>query len=306
MAPRAVSSKTASASTGDARLKRADLVSLIALGAIWGSSYLFIRIIVPVVGPWGMVVPRMLGAGLLLLAYARYRGVPWGEWRFWKHYLWLAFLTSLLAQYLIATAALTLNSPTLAILNTTMAMFAALLSVWVLGDRLGPRRVLGLTLGAAGVGLVVGFAPVVFSPVVLLVHAAALLAALCGAYGTVFAARYLRSRPSLELATVQSLFAGIMAMPMGVPVLAQAWPLSTKVVLSLVALSVLSTALANLLYYRLMKRTSPTISMSVTYLIPCFSLLWGWLFLDETISLLQTGGFAVVLVAVALVAGRGR
>jgi uncharacterized membrane protein len=92
----------------------------------------------------------------------------------------------------------------------------------------------------------------------------------------------------------------------GVPALAHAWPLSTRVILSLVALSVLSTALANLLYYRLMKRTSPTISMSVTYLIPCFSLLWGWLFLDETITLLQMGGFAVVLVAVALVAGRWR
>lgn len=287
-------------------MKRADLAALIALGAIWGSSYLFIRIVVPVVGPWGMVVPRMLGAGLLLLAYARVRGVAWGEWRFWKHYLWLAFLTSLLAQYLIATAALTLNSPTLAILNTTMAMFAALFSVWMLGDTLGPRRVLGLALGVAGVCLVVGFAPVVFTPVVLLAYAAALLAALCGAYGTVFAARHLKSRPSLELSTVQSLFAGIMAMPLGVPVLAQVWPLSTKVILSLVALSVLSTALANLLYYRLMKRTSPTISMSVTYLIPCFSLLWGWLFLDETITPLQMGGFAVVLVAVALVAGRWR
>jgi len=287
-------------------LRRSDLAALIALGAIWGSSYLFIRIVVPEVGPWGMVVPRMLGSGLLLLAYARLRGAAWGEWRLWKQYLWLAFLTSLLAQYLIASAALTLNSPTLAILNSTMAMFAALLSVWVLGDRLGPRRVLGLTLGVAGVGLVAGFAPVEFTPVVMLAYGAALLAALCGAYGTVFAARYLKSRPSLELATVQSLFAGIMAMPLGVPVLVQAWPLSTRVALSLLALAVLSTALANLLYYRLMKRTSPTVSMSVTYLIPCFSLIWGWLFLDETITPLQTGGFAVVLVAVALVAGRGR
>lgn len=287
-------------------LKRADLVSLVLLGAIWGSSYLFIRIVVPVVGPWGMVVPRMLGSGVLLLAIARLQGVPWGEWRFWKQYLWLAFLTSLLAQYLIATAALTLNSPTLAILNSTMAMFAALISVWMLGDSLKPRRALGLVLGVAGVALVVGFAPVVFTPAVVLAYAAALVAAFCGAYGTVFAARHLKTRPSLELATVQSLFAGLMALPMGVPVLAHAWPLPTRVILALVALSVVCTTLANLLYYRLMKRTSPTISMSVTYLIPCFSLLWGWLFLDETITVVQLGGFAVVLAAVALVAGRGR
>jgi drug/metabolite transporter (DMT)-like permease len=137
-------------------------------------------------------------------------------------------------------------------------------------------------------------------------YAAALFAAFCGAYGTVFAARHLKTRPALELATVQSLFAGLMAMPMGVPVLAHAWPLSTQVILALIALSVLCTTVANLLYYRLMKRTGPAVSMTVTYLIPCFSLLWGWLFLDETITLLQLGGFAVVLAAVALVAGRGR
>ena len=79
-------------------IKRADLGILILLGAIWGSSYLLIRIIVPVLGPWGMIAPRMLGAGLLLLALARLRGAPWGEWRLWKRYLVLAFLTSFLAQ----------------------------------------------------------------------------------------------------------------------------------------------------------------------------------------------------------------
>jgi drug/metabolite transporter (DMT)-like permease len=287
-------------------LKRADLVSLVLLGAIWGSSYLFIRIVVPVVGPWGMVVPRMLGAGLLLLAYAKLRGVPWGEWRLWKQYLWLAFLTSLLAQTLIATAALTLNSPTLAILNSTMAMFVALISAWMLGERIRPRRALGLALGVAGVALVVGFTPVDFTTRVVLAYGAALLAAFCGAYGTVFAARDLKQRPSLELATVQSLFAGLMALPLGVPALAVAWPLPARVIWALVTLAVVCTALAMLLYYRLMKRTSPTVSMSVTYLIPCFSLLWGWIFLGETIAWLQVAGFAVVLGAVALVAGRGR
>lgn len=286
--------------------KRADLVTLILLGAIWGSSYLFIRIVVPVVGPWGMVAPRMLGAGLLLLAYARLSGARWGEWRLWKQYLWLSFLTSVLAQYLIASAALTLNSPTLAILNSTMAMFVAVISAWMLGDTLRPRRVTGLLLGVAGVGLVVGFAPVEFTPTVLLAYGAALFAAFCGAYGTVFAARDLKQRPALELATLQSLLAGMLTLPLGAPALVVAWPLPAKVVWALVALSVVCTALANLLYYRVMKRIGPTISMSVTYLIPCFSLLWGWIFLDETITWLQVAGFTVVLCAVALVAGRAR
>jgi drug/metabolite transporter (DMT)-like permease len=285
-------------------LKRADLATLLVLGAIWGSSYLYIRMIVPVVGPWGMVGPRMLGAGLVLLVVARATGVPWGDWRLWRPYLFLAFLTSFLAQFLIASAALTLNSPTLAILNSTMAMFVALISVWQLKETLHPRRALGLALGVAGVGLVVGFTPVDFTPRVALAYGGALLAALSGAYATVWAARRMKRRSSLELATVQSLFAGAMAMPLGVPGLAEAWPIPLKVALAMGVLAVVCTALANLLYYRLMKRTGPTVSMSVTYLIPCFSLLWGWLFLGETIAPLQVAGFAVVLSAVALVAGR--
>lgn len=286
--------------------RRADLGALLLLGAIWGSSYLYIRIIVPVVGPWGMVAPRMLGAGLLLLAVARWQGKAWGDWVLWKKYLWLAFLTSFFAQYLIATAALTLNSPTLAILNATMAMFAAGISAFRLGERLSARRVAGLAMGVAGVALVVGFTPVEFTSRVVWAYGCALTAAFAGAWGTVFAARVLKARPSLELATVQSLFAGILAVPLGVPALAATWPVPMKVVIAIIVLAVLCTAVANLAYYRLMKRTSPTISMSVTYLIPCFSLLWGWLFLGETIAPAQMAGFVVVLAAVSLVAARGR
>ena len=285
-------------------IRRADAVTLLALGAIWGSSYLFIRMIVPVVGPWGMVAPRMLGSGIALLIVARMTGVPWGDWKLWRKYLLLAFLTSFFAQFLIASAALTLNSPTLAILNTTMAMHAALISAWMLRERLAPRRLAGLALGVAGVGLVVGFTPVEFTARIALAYAAALLAALSGAYATVWAARHLKQRSSLELATVQSLFAGIMAAPLGLPPLAAAWPIPGKVLVALCLLTLVCTALANLLYYRLMKRTSPTVSMTVTYLIPCFSLLWGWIFLGETIAPLQVAGFAVVLSAVALVAAR--
>ena len=69
-------------------------------------------------------------------------------------------------------------------------------------------------------------------------------------------------------------------------------------------LAVVCTAAANWLYYTLMRRTGPTVSLSVTYLIPCFSLFWGWLFLGETIAMLQLAGFTVVLAALWLVAGR--
>lgn len=285
---------------------RRDFLLLLLIAAVWGTSYIFIRIIVPVLGPWGLVCARMLIAGTALLIAARVLGRPWGTWRLWKSYLFVAFCASFLAQYLIAHAALTLNAPTLAILNATAAMFGALISVRVLGEPLRAPRIAGLLLGVAGVAMVVGFTPLAFTAPVVIAFLASLAAALGYAVANVYAARKLADRPALELSIVQNLFAGLMALPMGAPAIAQAWPIPNGVLLCLITLALASTAAANWLYYILMQRTSPTVALSVTYLIPCFSLLWGAFFLAETITLLQCAGFAVVLFALYLVTARRR
>lgn len=285
-------------------LRRADFLLLLFIASLWGASYIFIRITVPVLGPWGMVSARMLLSGAALWLAARAIGRRWGEWSLWRHYVFISFFSSFIAQFLIAHAALTLNAPTLAILNCTAAMFAALISVRVLGEPLRATRLAGLLLGAVGVAMVVGFAPLKFTLGVTLAFTGTILAALGYAIANVYAARKLVGRPALELAIVQSLFSGAMALPLGVPPLLQAIPIDLTVLAALLALSLLCTAAANWLYYILMQRTSPTVSLSVTYLIPCFSLLWGLLFLGETISLLQYAGFIVVLAALYLVTAR--
>jgi len=285
-------------------LRPRDFLLLLLIASLWGASYIFIRITVPALGPWGMVCSRMLISGAALWLAARAMGRPWGQWSLWRRYLLIAFFSSLAAQYLIAHAALTLNAPTLAILNATAAMFAALISIRVLHEPLRPTRAAGLGLGVLGVAMVVGFAPLEFTWAVGLAFAGTLLAALGYAIANVYAARKLSDRPALELAIVQSLFAGVMALPFGVPELARAWPTTATVFLSLLTLALACTAAANWLYYILLQRTSPTVSLSVTYLIPCFSLLWGLLFLGETIAPLQFAGFGVVLLALTLVTAR--
>lgn len=285
-------------------LKPADYGLIVFIAALWGSSYIYIRLLAPVLGPWGLVSSRMLLAGVVLLVAGRIQGVRWGEWRLWREYAVMAFLSAVVAQFLISYAALTLNGATLSILNSTTAMFGAALSVWLLRERLTGRRASGLALGVIGVAMVVGFAPLSFTAAVALAFAATLGGSLGYAASNIYAVRKLKGRPALELAVVQSMFAGVMTLPLGVPGLAAAWPLAPRLMLALVVLAVVCTAAANWLYYTLMRRTSPTVSLSVTYLIPCFSMLWGWLFLGETIALLQLAGFAVVLAALWLVAGR--
>jgi drug/metabolite transporter (DMT)-like permease len=285
-------------------LKRRDFLLLLLIASVWGGSYIFIRLIVPVLGPWGLVFARMTVAGAALLIATAALRRPWGEWRLLKSYLIVAFSASFLSQFLIAHAALTLNAPTLSILNASTAVFGAALSVYALGETLRARRACGLLLGVCGVAMVVGFTPLAFTWPVIIAFAASLAAAFGYALSNVYAMRKLADRPALELAIVQNVFAGVMAAPLGAPAVAAAWPISGLVLGSLVTLALLSTAAANWLYYILLQRTSPTVALSVTYLIPCFSILWGAIFLAETITLLQCAGFLVVLAALYLVTVR--
>lgn len=286
-------------------MKRRDLATLFVIAAIWGASYIFIRILVPALGPWGMVGARMVISALVLYGVMRALGQGWGEWRLWRHYLMVAFWASFVAQSMIGYAALTLNAATLAILNATAAMFAAALSWCFMGDVLSWRRGVGLVIGIAGVAMVVGFDPVPMDARVAFAFAAALGAACCYAISSIYASSRLGTRPALELALTQSLFAGLLSMPFAVPALVSAvW--TPKVWLALIALSVVCTAFANVLFYGLMKRTDPTVSLSVTYLVPCFGMLWGWLFLDETVAVLQMAGFGVIVASLFMVASHSR
>jgi drug/metabolite transporter (DMT)-like permease len=281
-----------------------DLALLLTLAAIWGSSYLWIRMLVPVLGVAGLVGVRMLLSGALLLLLTRALGLRWGEWRFFWPYVLVALLSSVLGQAMLSYAALTLNSPTLAILNATAAMFAALISYLWLKQKLPRTRVAGLLVGVAGVALVVGFSPLAWSMQVAVAYLLALGAPGFYAASSVYAAHVLKDRPAHELAVTQSSFAGVMMVPIALPDWLAVEALSGKHWAALLMLAWVCTGLANWMYYKLMIRTNPTVSLSTTYLIPCFALIWGWLFADETIVLTQLAGFAVVCVAIGLIARR--
>src|SRR3954464_12914938 len=137
-------------------MKSADVARLVTLAAIWGASFLFVRIATPVFGVVATADVRMLIAGGALAAYYALTGFD-AEWRrWWRYYLAIGILNSVLPFLLYGYAALDLTVGLLAVLNATSPMWGALLSAVVLRERMSGRRIAGLLVGVAGVALVCG------------------------------------------------------------------------------------------------------------------------------------------------------
>src|SRR4051812_5534332 len=135
-------------------MKPADLVRLVALAAIWGASFLFVRIASPAIGPVLTADSRMLIAGVALALYFRLVGfdAQWRRW--WLQYVVVGLLTSALPFLLFAYAALSLSAGLMSVINASSPMWGALFSAWLLHERLSSRGIAGLAIGVAGVALV--------------------------------------------------------------------------------------------------------------------------------------------------------
>src|SRR6266480_2065505 len=144
---------TPGAGEADEEMRAADFGRLVALAAIWGASFLFTRIVAPVLGPALTADLRMLVAGLALVAYFRLAGFD-PDWRRWGgKYAFVGLLNSGLPFLLFAYSALYLSAGLMAVLNATAPMWGALFTVLLLGERLSGRRAAGLALGVVGVAV---------------------------------------------------------------------------------------------------------------------------------------------------------
>ncbi len=284
-------------------MKPYDLALLFLLAALWGASFLFIRVASPALGPLALIAARVLLAAAVLALYAAAtRRLPDLRSR-WKSYLLLGIVNAAIPFTLIATAELRLTASLAAILNATTPLFAALVAALWLGERITPKRALGLALGLAGVAILVGWSPLRLDGPVLLAIAASLGGAVAYAVGGVYASSgAFKGAPPLALAIGQQLGAGIVLLPLAATHVPTAAP-SMGVVLAFLGLSLLATAVAYLIYFRLIASVGPTKTLTVTILVPVFGLLWGALFLHEPVGLGTLAGLAVVLISVVLVTG---
>jgi drug/metabolite transporter (DMT)-like permease len=272
------------------------------LGALWGGSFLFIRVAVPALGPFLLVELRVGLAATALFLYALVAGsMPKIRGR-WRSFLVLGFLNATVPFSLISAAEIHLTASLAAILNSTTVMFTAIVAAVWMGDALTARKAIGIVLGIVGVSVLVGWDPLPLNGAVLLAVAAMLLASLSYALGATYAKRSFSGIPPLGMAIGQLSGAVVLLLPMAVVSVPERAP-STVVTFSMLGLAFLSTAVAYLIYFRLIENVGPTSTVTVTLLVPVFGLLFGVLLLEEPFGPGTLAGLGVILTSVVLITG---
>ena len=279
-----------------------ELGALILLGAIWGSSFLFIRIAVPALGPFVLMELRVGLAAVALALYAlAVARLPKLRSR-WRQFLFLGFLNAAVPFTLIAAAEIHLTASLAAILNSTTALFAAMVAAVWMGEALTVKKVVGLIMGISGVAVLVGWTPIAITEVILLSVGAMLAASFSYALGGVYAKRTFVGLQPLTMAIGQQTGAAAVLLPLAVANLPNEAP-SPIVGLSVLGLALLCTAAAYLLYFYLITNAGPTKTLTVTFLIPVFGLVFGVLFLGEPVGIGTLVGLGIIRTSVALVTG---
>lgn len=283
-------------------MKPKDFAILILLGALWGGSFLFIRVAVPALGPFLLVDLRvgLAAAALFLYALAASR-VPKIRYR-WKSFLALGFLNAAVPFSLISAAEIHLTASLAAILNSTTVMFTAIVAAVWMGDTLTARKVVGIILGIIGVAVLVGWDPISVNGMVLLSVAAMLGATFSFALGATYAKQAFSGIPPLGMAIGQQTAAAALLLPLSVASVPDQMP-SLAVALCVLGLALLSTAVAFLIYFRLIENVGPTSTVTVTLLVPVFGLLFGVLLLDEPFGFGTLAGLGIILSSVVLITG---
>lgn len=287
------------------RTSRHSVIDFILLAALWGASFLFMRVAAREFGAIVTAGLRVGIASLFLLPILVSRG-QWPAFTTrWRTIMAIGILNSALPFALISWALLSITTGLASIVNAMVPLFGALVAWTWLKDGLDRWRVLGLALGFAGVAALAWQIPggASFKPggsgwAML----ASLLACLCYAISASCTRKYLSGVAPLATATGSQIgaAAGLLAPTIWL------WPAAMPGALAwgaVVAVAVLCTGIAYILYFRLIEEAGPARALAVTFLVPVFALAYGVLFLDEQISTPMLVCAAVVVVGTALSTG---
>ena len=260
---------------------------LILLAAIWGSSFLFMRIGTLEFGALPTAGVRVAIAAAFLLPIVWLRGLLPVLRKNWKRIFFIGLLNSGIPFACFAFALLSISTGLSAILNATVPMFGALVAwVW-LKDKPPASRVLGLVIGFAGVALLAwdkaSFKPDASGVAPGWAVLACLLACLCYGISASYTKRYLSGLPPLVTAAGSQIGA---TLGLALPAL-WLWPArmpGSAAWLALLAVGVLCTGVAYIVFFRLIANAGPQRALSVTFLVPVFAVLYGVLFLRESVT----------------------
>ena len=287
-------------------MSRRDLLDLLLLAALWGGSFLFMRLGAHEFGPVALVFLRVAGAALLLLPWLLWRGEGAAMLQHWRPVALIGLINSTVPFLMFAVASLALTAGLMAVFNATAPMWAALIGWLFWHERLNTGRAMGLGIGLLGViGLSWGKADLTggtlgVSPAMGI--AACVVATMLYGLGANLARQQLQGVPPMATAAGSQLVA---ALSLAVPAWWW-WPQQLPGLSAWLAVALLAfacTGLAYVLFFRLIANVGPTKAISVTFLIPAFAMLWGAIFLSEWPTLTMLAGCAVVLLGTALATG---
>ena len=236
----------------------------------------------------------MLIAGVVLVVYCRAIRFDAELDRYWRQYAVIGSVNSTIPFVLFGFAALHLPASYLAIFNSTTPLFTALLAVPFLGERLTIAKIAGLFAAVGGVALVSKAGPVVPDMWFGAAVAACLGAAVCYAASSIYMKKRAAGAKPLAIAGWSQVFAGLVLLPV-VPFAPPLGTVTPLVIANVLGLALVCSSIAYVLYYRLIADVGPTRALTVAFLIPVFGMLWGALFLDETITLPMIAGCALVI-----------
>jgi drug/metabolite transporter (DMT)-like permease len=287
-------------------VSRRHFLLLLAVAALWGSSFMFIKIGVRELAPTTLICLRLAIGALTVLPVALVRVGGRQVARELRVLVWPLLFSALVNSSLpitsLAWAETRIDSGLAAVFQAAAPLFAALLALrFSRSDRVTGTRLVGLLIGFGGVAMLVGVQP----SGNLLAAFAVLFSALCYAVAALYTGRSFGEVSPLVSAFGMLVWATIVLVPPAVVQAPSSFP-SWEVVGALLALGTACTGVAYVLYFAVLTGAGGSYGILVTYLVPAFALVYGAVFLDEPVTVSAVGGLALVLGGVALGSGRAR
>ena len=268
-----------------------DWILLTALAAIWGSAFMFIKISAVDFGPILLVTLRLLIAGLVFMPFLLRKKKRSLFRAYLPAILIIAIVSNAIPFTMFAYASLGATSNMLGILNGTTAFLTTIIAYFWLKEAVSSKQIIGLLLGFVGVLILVNPSN---GSTTLIASMCAMIGSLCYAFNAAYLQKYHSNSDKIVLIGWSMLFGGFFMIPLASFNLPNSMP-DTNSILALFWLAVISTGVGYLAYVRLIDRIGAVKTVTLTYLLPVFSIIWGAIFLQEKITSIILGGFIFVM-----------